>query len=163
MGHFTKGLVVDLPLAATEGLLNVPHLYGDRIRDNGKVTGVVSGLAVAGKTFGFGLYEGLTDIVTESYRLGKSEGALGVVKGFSKGALHMGTKPAAAGLGLFSYPAQGVYKSIHSAARRSTRKSIEDAKVAERQWLLSARPMSQAELLDFRNKYDELVNISWGG
>lgn len=46
-----KGMVVDIPLAITEGLGSAPELYGDKRRDNGTVTGIASGFEVAGKTF----------------------------------------------------------------------------------------------------------------
>jgi hypothetical protein len=60
-----KGMVVDFPLALTEGLNAIPSHYGDNGRDNGKVTGIGSGFAVAGKTFAWGFVDGLSGLVTE--------------------------------------------------------------------------------------------------
>lgn len=87
-----KGLLVDIPLATTEGLRNIPALYGDTVRDHGSVTDWKSGAMVGGKAFMYGMGEGLTDIFTEPYRGGKKEGALGVVKGVGKGSVTMLTK-----------------------------------------------------------------------
>jgi hypothetical protein len=44
-----KGLAVDIPLAAAKGLHNVPALYGDEVRDNGRVKDWKSGAIVGGK------------------------------------------------------------------------------------------------------------------
>jgi len=44
-----KAATVDIPLAAAEGLKNVPALYGDKVRDNGRVTDWKSGCVVGGK------------------------------------------------------------------------------------------------------------------
>ena len=40
---------VDVPLALTEGLHNLPELYGDKVRKHNKVTDWKSGTAEAGK------------------------------------------------------------------------------------------------------------------
>jgi sterol 3beta-glucosyltransferase len=47
-----KATLVDMPLAFTEGFRQMPRLYGDSVRDNGRVTDWISGGAVAGKVFG---------------------------------------------------------------------------------------------------------------
>jgi hypothetical protein len=44
-----KGTMVDLPLAAAEGLRTAPRLYGEQVQDHGIVTDWKSGFAVAGK------------------------------------------------------------------------------------------------------------------
>lgn len=45
----TRGTLVDVPLALTEGLHNVPAMYGGTVRDHGKVDDWKSGGIVAGK------------------------------------------------------------------------------------------------------------------
>ena len=47
--RFFKRSLIDIPLAATEGLHAVPKLYGDEVKDHGKVTGMKSGAVVVGK------------------------------------------------------------------------------------------------------------------
>ncbi|KAG4286449.1 hypothetical protein FPRO06_07709 [Fusarium proliferatum] len=43
----TKGMLVDFPLAITEGLKSVPHLYGGNVRNHGPVKDAKSGMVVA--------------------------------------------------------------------------------------------------------------------
>lgn len=44
-----KATLVDFPVALTEGLHQMPKLYGDEVRDHGKVTDMKSAGVVAGK------------------------------------------------------------------------------------------------------------------
>jgi len=44
-----KATLVDIPLALTEGLHQMPKLYGEKVRDHGKVTDMKSAGIVAGK------------------------------------------------------------------------------------------------------------------
>ena len=46
-----KGTLVDVPLALTEGLHNLPELYGDKVRKHNKITDWKSGTAEAGKVW----------------------------------------------------------------------------------------------------------------
>ena len=87
IGHQSKGIFVDVPLAITDGLYAVPKLYGSEVREREKITNWKTGTTVAGKSFVFGLAEGMSDIFVEPYKGGKKEGALGVVKGIGKGSL----------------------------------------------------------------------------
>ncbi|KAM0651662.1 hypothetical protein ACHAO3_003521 [Verticillium nonalfalfae] len=134
-----KGMVVDIPLALTEGLRAVPGHYGDKPRDNGQVTGFVSGAAVAGKTFAWGFADGLSDLVVQPYKGAKNEGALGAVKGVGKGIVGLTTKSGAGMFGLFAYPSAGIAKSIRSATRGGTKKAIAKARHEEGKWLLQTR------------------------
>ncbi|EEY18375.1 conserved hypothetical protein [Verticillium alfalfae VaMs.102] len=134
-----KGMVVDIPLALTEGLRAVPGHYGDKPRDNGQVTGFVSGAAVAGKTFAWGFADGLSDLVVQPYKGAKIEGALGAVKGVGKGIVGLTTKSGAGMFGLFAYPSAGIAKSIRSATRGGTKKAVARARHEEGKWLLQTR------------------------
>ncbi|KAF2623780.1 hypothetical protein BU25DRAFT_302568, partial [Macroventuria anomochaeta] len=58
-----KSMTVDISLALTDDLKNVPRSYGDTVRDHGPVTGFQSGATVAGKTFAWGFIDGLSDVV----------------------------------------------------------------------------------------------------
>jgi hypothetical protein len=59
----------------------VPQLYSHETKSYGTVTDWKSGAAVAGKTFGHGIYEGFTDIFVFTYYGKKEEGAFGAAKG----------------------------------------------------------------------------------
>ncbi|KAJ9662528.1 hypothetical protein H2201_006016 [Coniosporium apollinis] len=132
----SKGALVDIPVAATEGLRVMPRLYGEEPKDHGKVTDWKSGAAVAGKTFSHGMYEGLTDIFVLPYKGKEEEGAVGVAKGLGKGLVSLTAKTGAGIVGLAAYPGLGIYKSIRAAVKTATRKQIEVAKWAEGEWMM---------------------------
>jgi hypothetical protein len=156
LGKGTKAILVDMPLAVTEGMRAVPQLYQDEVKDSGKVTDWKSGFVVAGKTFGSGMYEGLTDIVTEPVRMQKKEGSIGVAKGVGKGLVSIVTKTSSASLGLVAYPGQGIYKTLHSSAKSSTRKAIREAKLQEGKYLLVAQRPDPQEIVAVHESYDAL-------
>ena len=95
IGRPLKGMFVDGPLAVADGLYSVPTLYGSEVQERNKITNFKSGVAVAGKSFVFGILGGVADLVVEPYQGGKKEGALGVAKGVGKGALGLITKTGA--------------------------------------------------------------------
>ncbi|KAH6849571.1 hypothetical protein B0T12DRAFT_418528 [Alternaria alternata] len=131
-----KGMMVDIPLAITDGLKNVPRLYGETPRDHGPVTGFTSGAAVAGKTFAWGFMEGVSDIVVKPYQGAREEGFTGAAKGVGKGMSSMVTKTGAGMFGLLGYTSQGIAKSLRSTVHMKTRKSIAEARHAEGRWLV---------------------------
>ncbi|KAF1950307.1 sterol glucosyltransferase [Byssothecium circinans] len=132
---FYKGVIVDMPLATTEGLRNMPKLYGEEVKNHGEVTGVVSGFQVAGKNFAHGMVDGLTDPFKQTYEQGKKEGASGYAKGFGKGMAGLVSKTSSALVGMVAYPGDGICKSIRYAALRATRKDIRTRKLIEGEYL----------------------------
>jgi sterol 3beta-glucosyltransferase len=46
------------------------------------------------QNFGFGMYEGITGLVTKPMEGHKKEGAIGLLKGMGKGPVEFCTKPA---------------------------------------------------------------------
>ncbi|KAF6843733.1 UDP-glucose,sterol transferase [Colletotrichum musicola] len=131
-----KGMLVDIPLAITEGLRSVPKHYGSEVRDHGPVTDAKSGAIVAGKTFAWGFVDGLSDLVMEPVRGAGKEGPVGALKGFGKGATSLVTKSGAGMFGLFAYPSAGIAKSLRSSVHSGTRKKIAMERVSEGQWLV---------------------------
>ena len=72
-------------LNLAKGFRNVPRLYNDdTVRPPEKVTDMTSGLKVAGREFGFGIYDGLSGLVTQPLRGAQKEGGVGLVKGFGR-------------------------------------------------------------------------------
>ncbi|KAB8271619.1 hypothetical protein BDV30DRAFT_213293 [Aspergillus minisclerotigenes] len=134
MKHVYKGVIVDIPLAATEGLRAVPRLYGEEVEDYA-VRDWKSGAIAGGKNFTQGMREGFTDIFTQTHKGAKEEGAVGMAKGFLKGTLSIGTKVPSAALGLVAYPAHGITKSLHTVIRSKTRKQIVQARLREGQYI----------------------------
>ncbi|TVY43744.1 putative vacuolar protein sorting-associated protein [Lachnellula occidentalis] len=87
---------MDVTLGVAKGFGNLPKAYGDEtVREKEKVTGIGSGLLVAGKGFGFGLYDGISGLVTQPMKGAQQEGALGFLKGFGKGLGGAVCKPVA--------------------------------------------------------------------
>lgn len=83
-------------MGLAKGFRNVPKLYNDdTVRKQEKVTGIGSGLKVAGKEFGFGLFDGVTGLVTQPLKGAEKEGASGLIKGFGKGIGGLMVKPVA--------------------------------------------------------------------
>lgn len=82
-------------LGLAKGFRNAPRLYNDdMVRPTEKVTDLQSGLKVAGKEFTFGLYDGLSGMVTQPLKGAQKEGAVGLAKGFGKGIGGLVLKPA---------------------------------------------------------------------
>lgn len=140
-----KGMTVDIPLALTEGLKNVPRHYGDTPRDHGPVTGFKSGATVAGKTFAWGFIDGVSDVVKKPYQGAQQEGVAGAAKGLGKGVVSLATKSGAGMFGLFGYTSAGIAKSLKSAVYTKTRKSITEARHVEGKWLVENSQYSADE------------------
>ena len=92
VGYWYKGVLIDMPLAVSDGLRAVPRLYGDEVKDHGSVRDWKSGATFAGKNFVHGMADGVSDIWTQPYKGGQEEGAKGVMKGLAKGTLGVTTK-----------------------------------------------------------------------
>ncbi|KAL0933945.1 uncharacterized protein CTRU02_210744 [Colletotrichum truncatum] len=126
-----RGSYVNVPLAITEGLRAVPKLYGEDVPDHEPITGWKSGTRVAGHQFALGLAYGVCDIFVQPYLGARKEGGLGAVKGLGKGFVGTVTKIGSGALGLFAYPAQGIYRSIRTRRRNSAVGAIQAAMLAE--------------------------------
>lgn len=148
LGSYYKGVLVDIPLATTEGLRAVPRLYGEDVKDY-DVKDWKSGALAGGRNFAHGMSRGLSDIVRQPYKGSVEDGAKGAIKGFAKGTIGLTTKMSSgkwllpllpvsrgmlidpAALGLVAYPGYGITKSIHAAVRTKTRKNIVNARKRE--------------------------------
>ncbi|KAJ7621159.1 putative UDP-glucose,sterol transferase [Roridomyces roridus] len=138
-----RGVMVDIPLAVTEGFHRMPKLYGEEVRDHGPVKDWKSGAVVAGKTFAYGMTEGMADLFVQPYKGARDEGWLGAAKGFGKGVVGFSAKTSSAAVGLVAYPSQGIYKSLRSVTYEKTRKMITQARKEEGEWLLKREPNVQ--------------------
>ena len=136
-GNTTKGILVDLPLALTEGLRAVPRLYDSPVRKQSGVYDLRSGLSVAGKTFCEGMSDSVTDIFSYTYHGKMEEGAPGAVKGMAKGTASLVANFTSSTLGLFSYPAQGIFRSVWTKTHGSPLQQMLAAKIVEGDWVVS--------------------------
>lgn len=83
-------------MGLARGFRNAPKLYNDEtIRPPEKVTGFASGVKVAGKEFGLGMFDGISGLVTQPMKGAEKEGTAGLIKGFGKGIGGLVFKPAA--------------------------------------------------------------------
>lgn len=104
---------MDFSFNMAKGFHNAPQLYGDdTVRKSDKVTGFRSGLTIAGKEFGYGMYDGITGLVTQPVRGAGKEGGLGALKGFGKGIGGLFFKPGAALFALPAYAMKGLHKQV---------------------------------------------------
>jgi hypothetical protein len=181
VGFWYKGMLVDMPLAMSEGLRAVPRLYGDEVKDHGTIEDWKSGAAFAGKNFVHGMADGFSDIFTQPYKGGQEEGAKGVMKGLAKGTLGITTKvssgmcisladfmkrntkgPIAAALGLVAYPAHGMMKSLYTATHSQTKKRILQARIQEGKYLSEHSPKARSDrqsiLRNFEAAHRKLVS-----
>ncbi|KAI5865792.1 glycosyltransferase family 1 protein [Durotheca rogersii] len=122
--HFCLGLA--------RGFRNVPTLYNDdTVRPLEKVTDFTSGLKVAGKEFGFGLYDGITGLVTQPIRGAEKDGGIGLLKGFGRGIGGLVLKPAAAMWSIPAYTMAGVHAEIRSLFAQSAHKYIVASRISQ--------------------------------
>ncbi|KAF5518137.1 Sterol 3-beta-glucosyltransferase UGT80B1 [Colletotrichum aenigma] len=160
VGGFFKAygkFYLDVPLAVTDGLRNVPKLYGEKVEQRKPINDWKSGTIEGGKHFVVGLSEGFADLFVQPYKGGRDGGAAGAALGVGKGVLNMATKTASATLGIVAYPGQGIYKSIRTAVHSKTRRNIAAARQAEGEYLASN---SNFEVQAVLHRFDTLCRIS---
>ncbi|KAG9601350.1 UDP-Glycosyltransferase/glycogen phosphorylase, partial [Aureobasidium melanogenum] len=123
---------MDFTHALAKGFHNAPKLYGDEsVRKPDKITDFRSGLRAATKEFGFGMFDGITGLVTQPIEGAKKEGAAGFVKGVGKGIGGIVLKPGAAIFGIPAYTMKGVYKELQQLSGSSVQNYIIAARTAQ--------------------------------
>ncbi|KAI9792626.1 MAG: hypothetical protein M1835_007759 [Candelina submexicana] len=123
---------MDFTLSVARGFHNAPKLYGDdTVRQTDKITGFQSGLKAAGKEFGFGLYDGISGMVTQPVDGAKKEGFLGFLKGVGKGIGGVVIKPAGAFWALPGYTFKGIYRELQKHVGSSVQNYIIAARTAQ--------------------------------
>lgn len=154
-GAMLKGFVVDAPFAVAEGLRNTPRLYGEDVLDHASVTDWKSGAIVGGKEFAEGLRTGLIDLAVQPYKGAEEDGVKGFLGGVGKGVLGTMTKLGTAGLGLYAYPAQGIWMSIRNAIHTATKKAILNARRVHDLHPVRRGPVGEVEVM---NSFDALAS-----
>ncbi|KAH8776655.1 glycosyltransferase family 1 protein [Diaporthe sp. PMI_573] len=129
MTSVVKGTLVDAPLALTEGLHNLPKLYGEEVRKHDKITDWKSGTAEAGKNFAYGFLDASWGLFRDPVMGAVKGGPLGLVTGFGKAGFGLIARPGSAMFGLLAYPALGIYKSI-VGSMSVTQKAVLEARLA---------------------------------
>lgn len=146
-------------MGLARGFRNAPRLYNDdTVRPQEKVTDFTSGLKVAGKEFGLGLYDGISGLVTQPIKGAQKEGGAGLFKGFAKGVGGLVLKSGAAVWSLPAYSMQGVYAEIRNQFTRSSLNYIIISRMLEgKEQLRSASGEEQKDIvMRFRARSGEL-------
>lgn len=127
-------MLVDMPLATAEGFRALPGLWGEETKSYGTVTSIQSGFAVAGKSFIFGISDGVRDLARQPVQGAQKDGAWGAVKGVAKGSGSFVAKTVSAGLGVVAYPGQGICKSLWAVRHGETKRKVGEARWVEGAW-----------------------------
>ncbi|KAL7945118.1 hypothetical protein V8C42DRAFT_353349 [Trichoderma barbatum] len=139
-------------LGLAKGFRNIPRLYNDdTVRTIEKVTDFNSGVRVASKELGFGLYDGISGLVTQPMRGAQKEGAAGLIKGVGKGIGGLIAKPAAGFWGLPAYVMQGAYAELNKFLSRSVQNYIITSRVVQGERDL--QNASEGEKADIINRW----------
>ncbi|KAM0559386.1 hypothetical protein ACHAPJ_004411 [Fusarium lateritium] len=152
-------------LGLARGFRNMPRLYNDdTIRPVEKVTGVGSGFMVAGKEFGYGLFDGVTGLVTQPLKGAEKEGVQGLIKGFGKGIGGIVAKPAAGFWAIPAYTMQGVHAEISRYFAKSVQNYVISSRAVQGQHeMREATPGERDDVIQRWNnfKYDLKNFYQW--
>ncbi|KAG9499326.1 hypothetical protein J7337_010146 [Fusarium musae] len=168
-----KGSLVDVPLALTEGLHNLPGLYGEKVRKHDKVTDWKSGTAEAGKNFAYNFLDASWCLFKQPAVGAVKGGPVGLVTGLGKAGFGLIAKPGSgkslnilyrlfgpggfesllmglvltrlAMFGLLAYPALGIYKSIVGSLPKTEKKVLE-ARLAHDECFAKIDPIRDQEI-----------------
>lgn len=123
---------MDFTMGLARGFHNAPKLYGDEtVRKAEPVTDFRSGVKAATKEFGYGMYDGITGLVTQPMKGARKDGAAGFIKGIGKGIGGIALKPGAAIFGIPGYTMKGVYKEMQKQFGSSVQNYIIAARTAQ--------------------------------
>ncbi|EMC98969.1 glycosyltransferase family 1 protein [Baudoinia panamericana UAMH 10762] len=123
---------MDFTHSLATGFHNAPRLYGDdTVRKREQITDFKSGLKAATKEFGYGMFDGITGLVTQPMRGAAKEGPAGFFKGIGKGIGGIALKPGAAIFGIPGYTMKGVYKEMQKIWGSSVQNYIIAARTAQ--------------------------------
>jgi len=132
---------MDISVSITEGFHNAPKLWGDdTVRPTQQVTDMKSGARAIGKEFAFGMYDGVTGLVTQPWKGAQKEGVTGFAKGVGKGIGGVLFKPGAALWGIPSYMMKGVHKEVQKLFGSNVQNYIVASRTAQgyEEWLQSS-------------------------
>ena len=81
--------------------------------------------------FGFGLYDGITGLVTDPYKGAKKEGAAGFVKGVGQGIFSVPFRVAAGAWAVPGYAMKGLYQEMIKSKGKTVQNYIIAARIAQ--------------------------------
>ncbi|KAL1648560.1 hypothetical protein SLS61_006884 [Didymella pomorum] len=122
---------MDFSLNVAKGFHNVPKLYGGEVRKVDNVTDFKSGITTAAKQFGFGLYDGITGIVTDPYKGAKKEGGVGFVKGVGRGIMSVPFRVMGGAWAVPGYAMKGLYQEMIKSKGTGVQNYIIAARISQ--------------------------------
>lgn len=126
--NFPMNLMMNL----ARGFHNAPLIYGDEtVRNPPHITNLQSGLRAAAKEFGYGIFDGISGVLTQPLRGIEQEGAEGLLKGIGKGFGGLIMKPTSAVIGLPAYTIRGLCAEARKVRTRHFDYSIIAARTAQ--------------------------------
>ncbi|KAK6582030.1 hypothetical protein PZA11_005727 [Diplocarpon coronariae] len=162
-GHFASSMIatgLKVPVMLFYNLANGFHnapsffLFDDTVRRRDKITGFGSGVKAASKEVVFGLYDGLTGLVTQPYMGAVKSGPLGFAKGMGKGIGGLIFKTGAAVLGLPGYTLKGLEKQVEKRYNRGLKASLIVVRI--KQGILEFERSTEEEREDIRKRWLEM-------
>jgi hypothetical protein len=108
------------------GFHNAPSflLNDDTVRRRDNITGLGSGVKVASKEVVYGLFDGVTGLVTQPYWGAQKAGVVGFGKGVGKGVGGLVFKTGAAAFGVTGYTLKGVEKQFEKRYDRNLKANL---------------------------------------
>ncbi|KAI0158237.1 hypothetical protein GGR57DRAFT_459599 [Xylariaceae sp. FL1272] len=138
-------------MGLAKGFRNAPGLYNDdTIRPVEKVTDFSSGLKVAAKEFGLGMFDGITGLVTQPLKGAEKEGGAGLLKGFGKGIGGVALKVPAAVWSIPAYTMAGVHAEIRTRFAQNAVKYITASRIAQGDEDLKQSTVGEREDIEVR-------------
>ncbi|KAF8430406.1 hypothetical protein EV426DRAFT_713400 [Tirmania nivea] len=126
---------VDFSLSVSRGFHHLPQtLFSDTtVRPlppvHSSIKGFGSGVNVATKQMAYGLYDGITGLVTEPMRGLREGGAPGLIHGLASGIAGVVAKPAAGAFGVTGYLGMGVVREMEKWSGKEERGRLWEAVV----------------------------------
>ncbi|PMD53155.1 uncharacterized protein K444DRAFT_668700 [Hyaloscypha bicolor E] len=153
---------MDITHNVARGFHNLPKMYGDdTVRPLEKVTDVQSGLQAAGKSFGYGLWDGMSGLVTQPMKGAEESGFMGGLMGFGKGLGGAVFKPAAGIVGLAGYVSKGIYEEVQTSRGIDEHKDVSEAQMVQgfKEWEEASEEERRYILLSIKRQYEDLETM----
>ncbi|KAJ5038037.1 uncharacterized protein L3040_006909 [Drepanopeziza brunnea f. sp. 'multigermtubi'] len=138
------------------GFHNAPSFLfaDDTVRRRNNITGFGSGVKVASEEVVFGLFDGITGLVTQPFNGARREGPLGLAKGIGRGLAGLVFKTGAAAFGLPGYTLKGIEKQLEKRYSRRLKANLLVVRI--RQGILDFERSTEEEREEIRQRWSEL-------
>jgi len=133
------------------------------VRPEARVTGFHSGLKAAGKEFSYGVYDGITGLVTQPIKGAKQGGAAGALKGLGRGIGGLILKNGAAVWAIPAYAMKGIHREIVKLGTKDVAGYISSARAAQGVHEVMQSPLGTKQLVIDRWNSRDTPSAGWTG